>query len=104
MILLQINFPFPAAYMGEALSRNARTLAESINHEPGFISKVWIENTESEESGGIYLFTDTASAQNYLAMHRTRLATMGVTTLSWKLFHVNQPLSEINRGFPKESS
>ncbi len=97
MILVQMNFAFPREMMGEVLSESARELALSINQEQGFISKVWIENPDSEESGGIYLFEDQASAENYVAMHSARMTQMGVENISVKYFQVNTFLSELNR-------
>lgn len=97
MILVQMNFKFPVEMMGEALSKNAKELAESINHEPGFISKIWIENPQTEESGGIYLFEDQTTAENYVAMHSTRMKQMGVEQVDVKYFAVNEYLSELNQ-------
>lgn len=98
MVLLQINFGFPAQMMGEALTSGAKGLAESINNEEGFVSKIWIENTQTEESGGIYLFKDMASAQKYAAMHQKRVEAMGAKDMECKYFSVNEPLSQINHG------
>ena len=97
MILLQINFPFPVHMMGDTLTENARELAQSINKETGFISKVWIENTQTQESGGIYLFENRETAEQYVQMHTKRLEAMGVTEIECKYFHVNEPLSKINQ-------
>lgn len=96
MILVQINFDFPVELMGEALTQGAKELAESINQEPGFISKLWIENSETHESGGIYLFEDQDSAENYVLMHTKRVEAMGAKGITIKYFCVNKPLSAIN--------
>lgn len=98
MILVQMNFDFPAEAMGENLTKGARELAESINSEPGFISKIWIENAATEESGGIYIFEDRDSAEAYVRMHQTRVEAIGATNLSVKYFEVNEPLSRLNKG------
>ena len=98
MVLLQINFSFPAEMMGEALTKGAKGLAESINSEDGFISKIWIENIQTEESGGIYLFKDMASAQKSAAIHLKRVEAMGAKEIDCKYFSVNEPLSQINHG------
>ena len=98
MILVQFNFDFPTEMMGDALTLGAKDLAESINNEPGFISKIWIENSETAESGGIYIFKDMISAQNYANMHKERVEKMGAKNISAKFFHINEPLSEINKG------
>lgn len=98
MILLQINFRFPAEMMGDALTNGAKGLAESINSEAGFVSKIWIENPQTEEGGGIYLFNDMESAQKYAAMHVKRVEAMGAKNLECKYFSVNEALSKINHG------
>ncbi|GGZ86415.1 monooxygenase [Ignatzschineria indica] len=97
MILVQMNFDFPIEMMGDALTEGAKSLAESINQEPGFLSKIWIENSETAESGGIYLFKDRESAENYVAMHCARVEAMGAKNISVKYFSVNEPLSAINQ-------
>lgn len=98
MILLQINFDFPTKMMGAALTEGAKPLAESINQEDGFVSKIWIENKETAESGGIYVFKDKASAKKYLEMHTKRVQVMGATNITAKYFEINEPLSLINQG------
>lgn len=98
MILLQINFDFPVEMMGESLTQNAKGLAESINNEPGFISKIWIENKETEESGGIYIFKDMDTATTYAKMHSKRVEAMGAKNISSNFFEINEPLSQINHG------
>lgn len=98
MVLLQINFDFPVDQMGDALTAGARGLAESINDEKGFVSKIWIENAETAESGGIYLFQDMESAKAYAIMHSERVEAMGATNMVCKYFNVNEVLSKINHG------
>ncbi|MDR2951086.1 MAG: monooxygenase [Prevotella sp.] len=98
MVLIQINFDFPVEMMGDALTIGAKELAESINNEPGFVSKIWIENVKTEESGGIYIFKDMESAEKYAAMHSKRVEAMGAKNIVCKFFNVNEPLSRINHG------
>ncbi len=98
MILLQINFDFPAEMMGDALTNGAKGLAESINKEEGFVSKIWIENADTEESGGIYIFKDRDSAEKYAQMHSKRVEDMGAKNISCKYFEINEVLSKINKG------
>ncbi|UUM32718.1 monooxygenase [Vibrio japonicus] len=95
--LLQINFSFNGPF-GEDMSNGLKALAESINQEPGFIWKIWTENEKGKEAGGIYLFEDEASAQSYLEMHTARLKQFGVEEVHTKIFDVNVPLTEINKG------
>ena len=72
-------------------------LAQSIAREPGLIWKLWTENRNTGEAGGIYLFTDQPSAEAYLAMHSRRLKEFGIPTVNAKLFAVNEALSLIDR-------
>ena len=60
--LLQIDFPYPGPW-GDEMTAAMRGLAQSIAQEPGLLWKIWTENAERQEAGGIYLFTDPASAQ-----------------------------------------
>ena len=95
-VLLQIDFPFTGPW-GAEMAAGMKELAASIAQEPGLLWKIWTENREAGEAGGIYLFTDRASAEAYLAMHRARVLGFGVPQLNAKLFDVNQPLSQIDR-------
>ncbi len=94
--LLQVDFPFQGPW-GAEMATNLQGLAESIAQEPGLLWKIWTENSETGEAGGIYLFTDRPSAEAYLAMHTARLASSGVAHVNAKFFAVNQELSAIDR-------
>lgn len=95
--LLQVDFDFPGPF-GEELSAMLEKLAESINQEAGMIWKIWTENEKEKIAGGIYLFENKATAQNYLDMHSARLKEMGVENVRGHIFDVNGPLSSINKG------
>ncbi|MBW3694492.1 monooxygenase [Vibrio sp. T187] len=97
MKLLQVDFDFNGPF-GAEMSQALVELAQSINHEPGMIWKIWTESSKDQLGGGIYLFEDRTSAQNYLAMHSARLKQMGIKEVRGMIFDVNQPLSEINQG------
>ena len=71
-------------------------LAQSISLEPGLIWKIWTENQEQSKAGGVYLFSDQASAQDYLDVRGRRLNSFGITGIDARFFDVNQPLTEIN--------
>ncbi|OCA81422.1 monooxygenase [Bacillus wudalianchiensis] len=73
-------------------------LAKSINDEKGFIWKIWTENQETKEAGGIYLFETKADAENYLSKHTKRLNGFGIAEVHGQIFEVNDELSRINRG------
>ena len=95
--LLQIDFPFAGPF-GAEMASQLRELAESIASEPGFLWKIWTENATSGEAGGIYLFTDSASAQAYLTKHSARLAAFGVEGIRARLFDINADLTRITHG------
>ncbi len=95
--VLQIDFPFTGPF-GEEMQQAMQSLAESISQEPGLLWKIWTENPDTQEAGGIYLFVDAATAQAYLEMHSKRLTASGVTGIQAKLFSVNSPLSQICKG------
>ena len=94
--LLQIDFPFQGPW-GSAMTEAMEGLAQSIAQEPGLIWKVWTENPETKEAGGVYLFDTAAHAQAYLEMHSARLRGFGITTVNAKRFDVNEALSRIDR-------
>lgn len=95
-VLVQVNFPMQGPW-GVQMSEGFRGLAESINAEPGFIWKVWIEDEAAGRSGGIYLFDTRENAEAYVAMHTERLAGFGITEVSAIFSDVNESLSALNR-------
>lgn len=97
-VVLQIDFTMPANSLGDRLVSPAIELANSITKEPGFIAKIWTENEATNEAGGIYLFQDRASAQNYVDMHQQRVQKMGASNIHYKIFEINQALTKITQG------
>lgn len=95
--LLQLHFSFKRPF-GREMSRQLVDLAESINHEPGFIWKIWTESEKNQEAGGIYLFKDEETANAYLKMHISRVKSLGVEEVTYKIFDVNEPLTTLNHG------
>ena len=95
--LLQIDFPFSGPF-GAGMSAALADLARSISTEPGFVWKIWTENADEQEAGGIYLFTDAESARAYLAKHTERLKGFGIEGINAKIFDINDDLTAINRG------
>ncbi|TCW24611.1 monooxygenase [Dietzia cinnamea] len=95
-MVLQVNFPMRGPW-GAEMAEAFRGLAESINTEPGFLWKVWIEDESAGRSGGIYLFDTRENAEAYVAMHTERLAGFGITEVSATFSDVNEPLSTLNR-------
>lgn len=95
--LVQLHFDFQGPF-GDEMSRQLVDLAASINHEPGFIWKVWTENEARQEAGGIYLFQDEDTALAYVKKHTARLKQLGVDEVVYKVFGVNEPLTTLNHG------
>lgn len=95
--LLQIDFPFNGP-LGHQMAEALRELAISITKEPGFKWKIWTENENEKEAGGIYLFETEEAARAYLDKHTARLKGFGVTEIHAKIFDVNKPLSQITNG------
>lgn len=94
-VLVQVNFPMQGPW-GAEMAEAFRGLAESINAEPGFIWKVWIEDQSAGKSGGIYLFDTRENAQAYVTMHTERLAGFGITEVAATFSDVNEDLSRLN--------
>ncbi|MFV9473169.1 monooxygenase [Advenella sp. RU8] len=95
-IILQVDFPFDGPW-GQEMAAGMKELAESIGKEPGLLWKIWTENPQAKEAGGIYLFSNKVDAQAYLEMHSARLKAFGVSKVNGKLFEVNEELSAIDR-------
>ncbi|WP_144569696.1 monooxygenase [Bacillus pseudomycoides] len=98
--LLQVDFPFDGAF-GDEMSKGFLEVAQSINKEEGFHWKIWTENKETKEAGGIYVFETKKDAEKYAKMHKNRLESFGVTGIRVKFFDINELLTELNRGFIK---
>lgn len=95
--ILQVDFKMDGPF-GEEMAGAFAELAESINHEEGFQWKIWTEDPEAGEAGGIYLFESKAAAEKYIDMHARRLAGFGIANVNAKIFEVNAGLTEINSG------
>jgi Putative mono-oxygenase ydhR len=65
MPILQINFKVnaaPADYRAVCES-----ISQAIANVPGLLWKVWVLNEAEKEAGGIYLFKDERSLDNYFS-------------------------------------
>lgn len=94
--LLQVDFPYSGPW-GQDMTTAMTGLAQSIAQEPGLVWKIWTENQEEGRAGGVYLFSDRASAEAYLAMHTERLRGFGVAEVSARIDGINPDLSRIDR-------
>lgn len=95
--ILQVDFKMDGPF-GDEMVTGFSDLAKSINDEDGFIWKIWTENAENNEAGGIYNFETKETAEQYLEMHSKRLASFGITQINSKIFAVNNKLTKINNG------
>lgn len=95
--LLQVDFPFEGPF-GEEMSTVFQEIAEIINKEKGFYWKIWTENKETKEAGGIYAFEEKQDAENYAEMHKKRLESFGVKDIRVKIFNINEKLTQLNHG------
>ncbi len=96
MKLLQIDFPMDGPF-GVTMTEAFSDLAKDIATEEGLIWKIWTENEEKKEAGGIYLFEDIQNANRYLTKHTERLNSFGIKNISAKIFDINIPLSQIDK-------
>ena len=96
MTLLQIDFPSNGPW-GDDLATMAKDLAHHLNETPGMVWKIWTENSRTGDCGGVYLFVDEASANNFLKEHLPRLDSMGIKSVRAKVLDVNEKLSQITR-------
>jgi hypothetical protein len=96
-IILQVNFiPGP----GQAAQSPADKLeaAHRIAELPGLAWKVWIQATEGETRGGIYLFDTLANARDWGERQlRPRLEDGGAREISLRYFDVNEAPSRVTR-------
>ncbi|PFF02454.1 monooxygenase [Bacillus thuringiensis] len=98
--LLQVDFPFEGPF-GEEMEKGFWDLAKNINEEEGFHWKIWTENEETKEAGGIYVFEEKQDAEKYAEMHKSRLEAAGVEDIRVRIFNINEKLTKLNRGFIK---
>lgn len=92
--ILQVDFPHEGPF-NEEFSTAFAELAKDIADEEGLIWKIWTENEEAKEAGGIYLFDNIDSAHEYLEKHTARLESYGYKDIRAKIFTANETLSNI---------
>ncbi len=96
-VVLQVDFTMDGPF-GAELSQAFEGLARSIGQEPGFLWKIWTEDADARQAGGIYLFDTRENAQRYLEMHSRRLAQAGVRDIRARIYAINEVLTAINKG------
>ncbi|WP_301124948.1 monooxygenase [Streptomyces cacaoi] len=95
--LVQVDFPSEGPF-GAEMAAAYEELAHTITREPGFVWKLWTENPETQEAGGVYVFRTEKDARAYLDKHTARLGAWGVSGIRGRIFRVNPVLSRITRG------
>ena len=93
---LQVDFPYSGPF-GSAFFDAMKELAEDIATENGLVYKLWTENEETQEAGGIYVFDNLNDANRYLEKHTQRLTSFGFKDLKSKIFVIIEALSEITK-------
>ena len=94
--LLQMDFPYTGPF-GDDFYKQMKELARDIATEKGLVYKLWTENEETQEAGGIYVFDNLDDASRYLAKHIERLESFGFSGIRAKNFIINEELSAITK-------
>ena len=95
--LLQMDYLYSGPW-GDEMAAGLSELAHRIADVPGLICKMWTENREAGEAGGVYLFADEASLDAYLGPKIEQMEAFGIRGLRARKFDVNEPLTRITRG------
>ena len=91
-----MDFPYTGPF-GDDFFDAMKELAKDIANENGLIYKLWTENEETQEAGGIYIFDSLDDANRYLEKHTKRLESFGFTGIRAKTFQINEALSKITK-------
>lgn len=94
--LLQIDFPHEKPF-GQELTNMMEDLAKDIANENGLVFKLWTENQDTKEAGGIYVFDNLDDANRYLDKHTKRLESFGYKDIKSKVFTINEELSKLSK-------
>jgi hypothetical protein len=97
--LLKITFLNPNG-TSETSQKKAWERSQQIAVFPGLIWKIWIAEVEQSLYGGIYLFEDESSAQEYLnsSIVQSIKSIPGASNFEAQCFEVNDRLSRVTRG------
>jgi hypothetical protein len=98
MPILQVNFKvnLPTA----EYKAMCESVSQAVADVPGLQWKVWLLNEAEKEAGGIYLFKDKQSLQNYLAgpIVSKIKSHPALSNLSAKQFDVMEDVTAVTRG------
>ena len=97
-IMLQLNFNFSVSK--EEYTQAVSPLADKFAEVSGLKWKVWILNGEKSEAGGIYMFENQASLDEFLAgpLAKTVTSHPALSDFSVKQFGIMKDITKITRG------
>jgi hypothetical protein len=95
--ILQINFKFNVSR--EQFEETCSSLARDVANVPGLLWKVWLMNDKENEAGGIYLFADEASVEEYKSSPLVAgvLSHPALSDFNIKQFEVLDTVSRVTR-------
>ena len=97
-VMLQVNFNYSVSK--EEYEQAVSPLADKFANLPGLKWKVWILNAENSEAGGIYMFENQASVDEYLARPLAKIVTThpALSNFSIKQFEIMEDTTKVTRG------
>jgi len=103
-IMLQLNFNYSVTK--EEYEQAVSPLADKFAIVPGLIWKIWILNAEKSEAGGIYMFENQVSLDEFLAgsLAKTVTGHPALSDFSVKQFGIMKDITATTRGPIKLSS
>ena len=95
--ILQVNFNFNV--QTEQYEEITSTLAQDFADVPGCIWKIWLFNQQTKEAGGIYLFADESSVENFKSspLAASVLSHPALSNFNIKQFGVMESVSRVTR-------
>jgi hypothetical protein len=96
--IIQLNFKYSVT--GEEYEGAVQPLASEFAAVPGLRWKVWIINDAESEAGGLYVFDDQASVDNFLSSPLAAQVTShpALSDFSVKQFDTMDELTAVTRG------
>ncbi len=97
-IMLQLNFNFSVTK--EEYEQAVSPLADKFANVSGLKWKIWILNAEKSEAGGIYMFENQASLDEFLAgsLAKTVTGHPALSNFSIKQFAIMEDVTKVTRG------
>ena len=95
--ILQVNFKFNVPR--DQYENTCSPIAGDFAEVPGLLWKVWLLNENDSEAGGIYLFADETSVENFKASPLVAgvLSQPALSDFSIKQFEVMESVSLVTR-------